>query len=92
MAKPRITRKKFEEQYARRSGMTVTQLEEGGLFSVPCDCDYKGCWGWQMATPRIENQWALIADDVAKQRAERAGQVSPLGPMFILEPPPKKMG
>ena len=48
----KITRERFAEAYARRSGTTVEWLKEHGREARPCDCDYEGCEGWQMAHVR----------------------------------------
>lgn len=45
----KITREQFEENYARLSGITIEWLREHGREARPCDCDYEGCEGWQMA-------------------------------------------
>lgn len=38
----------FEQEYARRSGVTVDWLHEHGRGAIPCDCDEEICEGWQM--------------------------------------------
>ena len=43
-----MSRQEFEEEYARRSGVTIEWLREIGKISLPCDCGEEGCQGWQM--------------------------------------------
>jgi len=43
-----MTRKEFEEGYAKRSGLTVTRLHELGQRAQPCACGADNCKGWAM--------------------------------------------
>jgi len=54
----KITREQFAQAYAERSGVTVEWLAEQGREARPCDCDYEGCEGWQMAHIK-EIRWAV---------------------------------
>lgn len=51
-----MTRAEFEAQYSARSGLTVDELTEYGLYAMPCDCDYKYCEGWQMLHRTIDGE------------------------------------
>lgn len=42
------TWKEFEEEYARRSGVSVEWLHKHGRRVEPCDCGDESCNGWQM--------------------------------------------
>ena len=44
-----ITAKQFEEEYAKRSGITVEELREHSVV-VNCNCDYEKCEGWASIT------------------------------------------
>lgn len=43
-----MSRQEFEEEYAKRSGVTIEWLREIGQISLPCNCEEEGCQGWQM--------------------------------------------
>lgn len=45
-----MTKEEFELEYARKSGMLVTQLDCLGLHAEPCDCRDESCHGWQMVS------------------------------------------
>lgn len=62
-----MTKDKFEQGYAARSGTTVDKLHEWGMFAEPCvDCDYDECEGWKMG---YQMEDALFEDG---QRARRS--------------------
>ena len=42
-----MNRETFEELYAARSELTVSELHALGLVVMPCDCGEEGCYGWQ---------------------------------------------
>ncbi len=44
-----MTKEEFIEGYCERSGVTYEFLQFHGRSAEPCDCDYEGCEGWQMA-------------------------------------------
>jgi hypothetical protein len=46
------TVEEFEAQYAARSGITVKELRDLGLYGLPCDCGEDGCDGFQMRSPQ----------------------------------------
>lgn len=50
------TVRKFEEKYAERSGVTVQNLHDWGMYGAPCDCDYRGCKGFGMEHPWSDNE------------------------------------
>lgn len=60
------TREEFAEAYAHRSGVTVEWLRANGREARPCDCDYEGCEGWQMAHVREEAAF----EEWVRQKAE----------------------
>ena len=43
-----VTRKEFEERYARDSKMTIDELHAMGGRAQFCACEYEKCEGWQM--------------------------------------------
>jgi len=48
MSNKKITKEEFEQTYANNMGITIEELKDKyGFEAVPCDCDYKGCKGWQ---------------------------------------------
>ena len=53
-----MTATEFARGYAEHSGVTVEWLREHGREVRPCDCEFEGCEGWQMA--HIEAaRWAV---------------------------------
>ena len=54
----RLSFTEFAEQYAAGSGVTVEWLKAHGREVRPCNCDYEGCEGWQMARLK-ELAWAV---------------------------------
>jgi len=49
MHRPKMTREEFDKQYMQRNGFrSIEHLEEAGLVSVPCECLWEGCPGWEM--------------------------------------------
>jgi hypothetical protein len=42
-----ITADDFEAKYAECCGLSIAELRASGRVVAPCDCDYKGCEGWQ---------------------------------------------
>ncbi len=57
MATPKLSAEEFAISYASRSGVTVGWLKQHGQEVRPCDCDYEGCEGWQMAHVKEEQFW-----------------------------------
>lgn len=43
-----MTKDEFEEEYARKSCMSVDELHELGQFAKECNCEYEHCKGWLM--------------------------------------------
>jgi hypothetical protein len=43
-----MTAEEFETGYAARSGITIAELHDLGLYPEPCDCGEVGCEGWAM--------------------------------------------
>lgn len=43
-----MTKEEFETRYALRSGLTVDQMYDLGLYPDLCNCNDDGCQGWQM--------------------------------------------
>jgi hypothetical protein len=43
----RLTADQFEQDFAERFGMTVTELRALGRVVMPCDCEVDSCSGWQ---------------------------------------------
>lgn len=48
--------REFEEGYAARSGVTVQQLHDWGMYGAPCDCGNEGCKGFGMERPWSDNE------------------------------------
>jgi hypothetical protein len=46
-----ISKREFEERYARRSKMSVDELRALGRRVYPCHCDDETCEGWQSVNP-----------------------------------------
>ena len=44
-----MTKEEFEQDYAKRSGVTVEWLHDHNQIGLPCDCGKDGCEEWQMA-------------------------------------------
>jgi hypothetical protein len=55
--------KRWAEEYAERSGVTVDFLREHGREVRACDCGEPDCEGWQMAHVR-EDAW--FAEQMSK--------------------------
>ena len=49
MTEPTSSREDFARAYADRSDVPVEWLKSMGREVRPCDCDWDGCEGWQMA-------------------------------------------
>lgn len=49
-----MTEDEFEQGYAERSGLTLAELHELGLFGIPCLCGDETCEGWQMSSANRE--------------------------------------
>jgi len=64
-----MTKDEFEEEYAKRSKVTIEWLHNHNLFGVPCDCGENGCMGWQMK--RIITPNKQINPDRAKNTPGR---------------------
>ena len=45
-----LSKEQFEEEYAKKSGVTIDWLRDNGLRVVFCNCGEAGCKGWQMRT------------------------------------------
>ena len=43
-----MTKRDFEKQYAKNSGISVEEFHQLGLFAEECDCGDDDCLGWQM--------------------------------------------
>ena len=56
----KITKEEFEKYWTGLGGHTVDDLRRMGLVAKPCDCDYEGCQGWQMAG---DDNWKGIEDE-----------------------------
>lgn len=54
----------FIRQYCKNSSITEKELNQLGLFAIPCDCDDKECQGWAMITR--ENIEGHVKTDVNK--------------------------
>jgi len=50
MSESNLTIQEFVEQYAAGSKLSFQELDDLGLYPVPCDCGDWDCNGWQMAT------------------------------------------
>ena len=44
---PRLTAEQFEQAFAERFGMTVSELRALGRVVMPCQCEVDSCPGWQ---------------------------------------------
>ena len=55
-----LSREQFAEAYARRSGSTIEELKEWGREPAPCDCEERGCEGWQMAHVKMLREWVAL--------------------------------
>jgi len=68
-------RMKFEEEYAKASGVKVAYLHSHGLHAYPCACGQEGCQGWVML-----EKWQ--AEDKRKLGQIRPGYHCDYGPDF----------
>lgn len=50
-----LTKEKFAEAYATRSGTTAEALKAMGMEPRPCKCGEESCEGWQMANVANED-------------------------------------
>ena len=57
-----MTKEEFEEDYAKRSGVTVEWLHEHNMAGAPCTCDESGCEGWAMVTSGEDTLLRSLAD------------------------------
>ncbi len=55
--------RRFAEQYAARSGVTLAWLEAQGRQAQMCDCNDKDCEGFQMAHMADWNEFADMGGD-----------------------------
>ncbi len=47
-----MTQSEFIKNYADRSGVTESRLNELGQFAFPCECDAQECQGWAMISKK----------------------------------------
>ncbi len=52
----------FELEWAYKSGFTIQDLRDLNIWAIPCDCNEKGCNGWQMYTQEYvrEKKWIVV--------------------------------
>lgn len=62
--------KQFEQEYAKRSKISVRELHRLGLYIFPCHCSEEGCRGFQMTNPRNLSSWEL--EEMPKSYQDKA--------------------